>query len=206
MAKGIIIDIGFDSDIKSYLNKLESELRKVNFDEMIGLSKSFDKEYKKVSELVKAIRGEVDSLSNADTTKINKQLEAITANSQKLTKAFAALYAELPSDSQARVNGFAEINNDLQDLIQLGKDASNTIKGIKDTTKGKVEIVNRDAEDRLKNAFKLLKDLNKELEDPKKLGGYQKSQLNDLSYIVSELVKNYDKLDSSVIALENDAT
>ena len=41
LGKGIIIDIGFESDIKDVINKIESELKSTDFDSALKLSDSF---------------------------------------------------------------------------------------------------------------------------------------------------------------------
>ena len=45
---GIIIDVGFQPQIKEFINEIQNEFKKINYDEVIGLSDSFDKQKKEV--------------------------------------------------------------------------------------------------------------------------------------------------------------
>ena len=88
---GIVIDIGFTSDISKYIRDLESKIKAVDFQKMIGLSEAFDAEYKKVHDGLIKLKTELDSMGGGNALKINEQLVNIEKTTNQLTKAFDVL-------------------------------------------------------------------------------------------------------------------
>ena len=73
---GIIISVGFDSDIKDYVNRIERQLKAVDWNGVLGLSESFNKEYEKITKQLQILKREISELGAPDIHNMNNSLQS----------------------------------------------------------------------------------------------------------------------------------
>ena len=62
--KGIIIDVGFAPQWKDFLNDIEKEFSKLDFDKYINLDDAFKKQADEVRQKLKDLKKEIDNVIN----------------------------------------------------------------------------------------------------------------------------------------------
>ena len=189
MANGIIIDVGFTSDIKTYIDNLEQQLKKIDFQKLIGLSDAFDKEYQRFEELTQKIKSEFDTLGGgADFQKISAQMKSITTQTGRLEKSFAQLLNSIPDDKLAKMQ-LSATRDTLNDLYGIVKNTSDAMDDVVKTFGDGVKTLNGDAKN-LMHAYKTVQDasikLNRDVD--------KKSGLKNTEKIIGSLIKNYKLL------------
>lgn len=127
---GIIINVGFDSDIKDYVNRIERQLKAVDWNGVLGLSESFNKEYEKITKQLQVLKKEISDLGAPDIHNMNNRLQSITQLTNRLTQQFDALVTSLPTDMQAKMNrSLTSVGNMLTDISEISNQASTAING-----------------------------------------------------------------------------
>ena len=191
---GIVIDIGFTSDISKYIRDLESKIKAVDFQKMIGLSEAFDAEYKKVHDGLIKLKTELDSMGGGNALKINEQLVNIEKTTNQLTKAFDILLASIPKNAAEKsgLNGIRKALTDIQDIGTATKDVLAEIS----KTSENVEIINEEKIQQIKEAYNQLLKLKRitQGDERRKFGGYDDKKFTDLKLIISDTVAQYNRL------------
>lgn len=127
---GIIINVGFDSDIKDYVNRIERQLKAVDWNGVLGLSESFNKEYEKITKQLQVLKKEISDLGAPDIHNMNNRLQSITQLTNRLTQQFDALVTSLPTDMQAKMNrSLTSVGDMLTGISEISNQASTAING-----------------------------------------------------------------------------
>lgn len=144
---GIIIDIGFTSDIKRYVDKIESEFKRINFQEKVGLSDALKKEYEQINEYIKKIRAEFSNFTEGtDIEKLSKSLTEVTDLSKKLSSAFVKMSSVFSAEdlSKLGLTDFIEqLKKDAKDITNETESINEAIKITADTAVEKVKLANK---------------------------------------------------------------
>lgn len=163
--KGIIIDVGFKADIKEIINDIEKDLKKVNFDSVVGLSDAFDKQAKDVKEQLSKLKREIDETINGKVpNEPNKQIQSLNKAVGVLSASFKELLKCAPSANQGLVGQLDEIIQDVNQVTDLCGGATKAIKGLSNATKGGIQFVDTNQKKELEETFKLLERGNQTLE------------------------------------------
>ena len=165
MAKGIIIDVGFKADIKDLLNSIEKDLKKVDFDSVIGLSDAFDKQAKDVREQLSKLKKEIDETING---KLPNDPEKQIRNLNKAVGVLTTSFKELTKNTnldQTLLTQLDEISGELNEVSEICDNAVNSVKGLKKITNGGIQFVDSNQKKELEDIFKLLERAREESEN-----------------------------------------
>ena len=191
---GIIIDIGFTSDIQKYLKDLEQNLQKVDFDKVIGLSDVFDKQYQKMTDIIRKMQTELAHLNGTDLEQVATQLNKITGYTTNLATAFTTLYNSLPDDIQKKL-GLSDILRSLSDITGSVQGVNGAFDAIAKNTAKDIRVINDNAARLLEN-FKAIRAAQDALNNPRANGGLGNIK-NDKKALI-ELAKYWNLADQAI--------
>ncbi|MCR4720914.1 MAG: phage tail tape measure protein [Lachnospiraceae bacterium] len=127
---GIIISVGFDSDIKDYITRIERQLKTIDWNGVLGLSESFNKEYDKITKQIQTLKREISNLDAPDIYNMNNRLQSITQTTNRLTQQIDALVTSMPTDVQYKMNKtLASVGNMLTSVGEISNQAATAING-----------------------------------------------------------------------------
>ena len=187
MAKGIIIDVGFASDIKGFINEIESQFKSVNFDKMIGVSKAFDSQIKDVKQQLVKLKNETDSILNGNAKNdATKQMQILNKAVETLTLSFKEMVKVMPQSQSSKITaGLDGIISDMKELSNVCDNAADAVKKVSNIANGKVEFVDS-------NQVKELKEVLKILEKAEEFTPSNKQYTNKQSAL-DDIVASYNK-------------
>ena len=163
--KGIIIDVGFKADIKDFINDIEKDFKKVDFDSVVGLSDAFDKQAKDVKKKLLDLKTEIDEVINGkipnDPT---KQLKNLNKAVGVLASSFRELIKNTPNMDEGLLGQLNEITSEVNQVSDVCDNAANVVKNLKNTTNGGIQFVDSKQRKQLEELFKLLEKGNQALE------------------------------------------
>lgn len=115
--KGILIDVGFTTNINLFISKINSELKKIDFDKSINIEKEINKQLNNVAKKIEEINNLKLGISGTkiDTAKIKSQIEEL--NSIK-----TILYQGTSNTNTFEGYTTKEINDDLNELKKTYSD------------------------------------------------------------------------------------
>lgn len=127
---GIIISVGFDSDIKDYIKRIERQLKTIDWNGVLGLSESFNKEYDNITKQLQTLKREISNLDAPDIYNMNNRLQSITQTTNRLTQQIDALVTSMPTDIQYKMNkSLASVSNMLTSVGEISNQAATAING-----------------------------------------------------------------------------
>ena len=218
MAKGIIIDVGFKADIKNFIGDIEKDLKKIDFDDIIGLSDSFDKQVKNVKSQLSKLKEEIDKNINVNKTgDPSKQLEILNKAVGVLASSLKDLGKNIPGIDSGVLSQLDKVIGDVGQLSDMCGNATDAVKDLKNITKGEIRFVDSSQKKELESMFKLLERAREESESlgtTKKQHGnkaYEDSNdaLRDLVYsyqIYAETMKKIRELESNTSLSDSEKT
>lgn len=209
---GIIIDVGFQPQIEEFIGTIQSEFKKINYDEIIGLSDAFDKQKKEVEKKLKDLSQQIDEAING---KIGKeplqQVKDLQKSVDSLCSGFKELVKTLPKgQAQALASSLGNISDQAD---EMNSTLTETISSIKEIAKvsGEVTVapLNKKRIDELAESYRALakaQQLSQNAYIPKKHGNksYENEELarKDLD----ALLKQYNSINKEISGLDKESS
>lgn len=131
---GIIVDVGFTSDVKGYIDQIEKDFQKVDFADAIGISKAFDNQINEVRDKIRELKKDIDKMQEGFITPdAQNQLKDVTKSVKTLQDAFKLLMQNMPKNKQSALSDqLNTINAELVDTTKVTEHALEVMKGLKD--------------------------------------------------------------------------
>ena len=206
MAKGILIDVGFKSDIKDYINSIEKQFESVNWGEKIGLSEAFDNQISATKQKIKELKDEIEKIGAgaAIDGNIQSQLNDVTKSVKVLQDAFKSLVQTMPKAKQNELGvQLKSIKQDLVDTAKVVENVQEVFKGTKD-----IELVDKNKLNELAQLYKALERARQAAEGfdvaKKKVGNVAYDNVDEVlrdikaqNKLYAELSASYDKISGS---------
>lgn len=174
---GVIIDVGFQPDIKGFISQIEQEFKKINYDDIIGLSDSFDKQKKEVEKKIKELSDNIDEAINGKIGQEPlKQISELKSAVNELSKGFSVLVKALPEDqAKALASQFGNVTNSVNDMNTVLNETVDAIDSLSNKSKNvSISPINAKSLNNLKEAYRVLENalkLKDQLEKPAKKSG-----------------------------------
>ena len=130
MAKGILIDVGFTSDIKGYIEQLEKDFQKIDFGKTLGISEAFDKQIGDVRDKIAELKREIETIGKGHGIDVNfkSQFEDMNKSIKVLQESMKALMQTAPKNKQAELtNQLEQINQQMRDVAKVTQDTTKSI-------------------------------------------------------------------------------
>ena len=126
---GILIDIGFKTDVESYVKDIENQLKGIDFGDKIGLSKAFEDEFDNAKDKLKKLKSEIDRITGGVLDDAAKQQLADTTKAVKeLQNAFKLLLQATPKNKRDGIlNKMQEIDTTVNNTVDV---INNAVKAI----------------------------------------------------------------------------
>ena len=191
MANGILIDVGFTSDVKSYIEELEREFKKIDFGGTIGLSEAFDAQIKDAEEKIIELKKEIQKIGEGRLfdQDLQKAFNTLTKSVQTLQEQFKVLVQTAPKNKQAGLLGqLSKISAGLQDVAEVTKNTSNVFDSIQNK-----KVINKE---QLQSIAALYKELERARQASEKFDKTRKKSGNtaysDTDEILTDLRAQYE--------------
>lgn len=129
--KGIVIDIGFNgvAGIQEFLSEIESQLKDIDFDSMINLSESFDKQLSIVKQDLKSLESEIDRVMRGMSgNNPARTLEDLSKSVSLLENNFKTLMKVMPEDQMAKFSKEAsKVTENIDKMSKTAVQAAKTV-------------------------------------------------------------------------------
>ena len=140
--KGIIIDVGFKADIQDFVNDIQQEFKKIDFDSIVGLSESFDKQAKEVRTQLSKLKDEIDkSIGGKLPGDYDKQLQSLNKAVSLLATNFKELAKNVPNIDASITGQLDNITQDMKQLSDVCEDTVTAISSISKVADGNIKII-----------------------------------------------------------------
>lgn len=206
MAKGILIDVGFTSDIKSYVSDIEKQFQDIKWSEKIGLSEAFDNQVNATKQKIKELKDEIEKIGAgaAIDGNIQSQLNDVTKSVKVLQDAFKSLVQTMPKAKQNELGvQLKSIKQDLVDTAKVVENVQDVFNGLND-----VNFVDKNKLTELANLYKALERARQAAENfdvaKKKVGNVAYDNVDEIlrdikaqNKLYAELSTSYDKTANS---------
>ena len=193
--KGIIIDVGFTSDTRELIDKIESSLSSIDFSDVLKLDDAFDKQLKKVREKLSVLKTELDNiLSGADAGNIQNQIRNLENSVNTLKNNLRDLSKLVPSATgNAAAQSVAELSGEVDELATSASNATKFLKDLGDVNTQGLKNESNEIEKLLKQIETLL---DADYDEPKTRKGIEsiKKELSSLAIQYSELVPKLQQI------------
>ena len=209
---GIIIDVGFQPQIKEFINEIQNEFKKINYDEVIGLSDSFDKQKKEVEKKLKNLSQQIEETLNGKIgSEPLQQIKELQKTVDVLCGGFKELIKTLPKDQTQKLA--ANLGNISEQANEMNSTLTETISSIKEIAKvsDKVEIapLNKKRIDELAESYRALakaQQLSQSAYLPKKHGNksYENEELAQKDF--NALLKQYNSINKEITELDKESS
>lgn len=194
--KGIIIDIGFTSDIDKMIQTIESQIKNVDFDKVIGISDAFKKQYEEAIQYLEKLKQEAAKVTGGfDLSQLGDYLNKINSLSTQLSKAFSQLNNALPAD----IGKKAGLDNTIALLDNLSGSAENAEVGLDalaQHTQEDARIIGTSIS-KMVNDFKLYEKSRRRLQNAETTGGFGNTIKRDKE-AVGLLIKYWNLAEKSI--------
>lgn len=126
---GILIDIGFKTDVESYVKDIENQLKGKDFGDIIGFSKAFEDELNNAKDKLKKFKSEIEKITGGVLDDAAKQQLADTTKAVKeLQNAFKLLLQATPKNKRdGIINKMQEIDTTVNNTVDV---INNAVKAI----------------------------------------------------------------------------
>lgn len=170
MAKGVIIDVGFKADIKDFIDSIQQDFQRINFDGIIGLSNAFDKQAKDVRNQLSKLQKEIDETINGKIpNNPEQQLQSLNKAVGVLMTSFRELVKHVPNMDQGLVHQLDGITGEISQLSAVCTNAADAVKSLQNATTGDVQFVDTTQlakqKKELENFYKLFRKTVNEVRD-----------------------------------------
>lgn len=165
MAKGIIIDVGFKAEIKDFIDSIEKDFKKIDFDSIVGLSDAFDNQAKEVRRQLSKLKEEIERTINGNVSgDANKQLQSLNKAVGILTSSFKELLKNTPTADKGIISQLDLITQEVNEVTSVCENATRTINDLSNATKKDIKFVDSNQKEELKEIFRLLEQARAESE------------------------------------------
>ena len=138
---GIVIGVGFDPEIDGFINEIKAQMNNIDWNEVIGLSESFDRDFKKIAEQLQALKREVKDLGVLDLDNLTKELSNVSQTTYRLNKQMAALMDSLPIETQAKMNkSLGEMVDVLSAVGQTSEAVTESLNNIAKASSNSIDV------------------------------------------------------------------
>ena len=191
---GIIIDVGFQPQIKEFINEIQNEFKKINYDEVIGLSDSFDKQKKEVEKKLKDLSQQIEETLNGKIgSEPLQQIKELQKTVDVLCGGFKELIKTLPKDQTKKL------------AVNLG----NISEIAKVSDKVEIAPFNKKRIDELAESYRALakaQQLSQSAYLPKKHGNksYENEELAQKD--LNALLKQYNSINKEIAELDKESS
>lgn len=161
---GIIIDVGFQPDISGFISEIQQQFKKIDFDNIIGLSDSFKKQKSDVERQLKDLSSKIDEAINgkigADPL---KQISELQKAVSELKTGFGELVKVVPKDQLSSLSGdFSEITKTASNMSKVLNETVGAIDSVKKTSKNvSISPLNTNTLNDLKEAYRITSNILK---------------------------------------------
>ena len=162
--KGIIIDVGFAPQWKDFLNDIEKEFSKLDFDKYINLDDAFKKQADEVRQKLKDLKKEIDNVINGVGSNPVKSFNELNKSVKSLSGVVLNLAKAMP-DGDKYSKEIYSITNSMEELSDQAQNAVDTINSLNNISVNKLDF--KTQRDQLKELWGQLDKVYKILQDPR---------------------------------------
>ena len=210
---GIIIDVGFQPQIEEFIKKIENEFKKINYDEVIGLSDSFDKQKKEVEKKLKDLSKQIDeALGGNIGGEPLQQVKDLQKSVNMLCGGFKELVKTLPAgQAQALASGLSNISNQAEEMNATLADTISSIKEISKVSDNvSVAPLNKKKIDEVAESYRALAQAERQASENAYLSKKHGNKPIDDEELLEEnlkgLLKNYSEIQKTIKELDKDSS
>lgn len=158
MAKGIIIDVGFEADISDLISEIERQFKNINFDDMIDLSDAFNNQAKDIKKQLSQIKNDIDAaLSGTTKSDLNKQVQTLNKAVGTLSSSFKEMIKIMPTSQASKFTSELDsITSEIKEVSDVCDNAATAVQHLHDASNGNIEIVNSEKIKELQNILDIL--------------------------------------------------
>ena len=189
--KGIIIDVGFAPQWKDFLNEIDKELSKINFDKYINLDDAFDKQAKEIRQKLKDLKKEINSIMNGNNSDPVKAFNELNKSVKSLSGVVLNMAKAMP-DGTEYTREINSITNSIEELSDQAQNAVNTVESLSEVSVEKLNF--KPQLDQLKELWGELDKVYKALDNPRaknKSNGIPYSE-EDSEELISKIRAEYN--------------
>ena len=189
--KGIIIDVGFAPQWKDFLDEIDKELSKLDFDKYLNLDEAFNKQAKEIREKLKNLKKEIDAVINGVGVNPVKAFNELNKSVKSLSGVVLNMAKTMP-DGTEYTREINSITNSMEELTSQAQNAADTVNSLNNVSSNGLEF--KTQLNQLKELWSEWDKIYKALGDPRAKNKQGKIPFaeEDRDELISKIKAEYD--------------